>query len=125
MTQTHTPLPWAVFNGVNIYPANDTAGRFYIADCDPESACLEEMALAVGEHPFTDSTFEMKKADATFIVTACNSYYDNQALIASQAAEIARLREALKKIADPKQLASHGDPTALRDVARAALEPRS
>ncbi len=37
--------------------------------------------------------------------------------------EIERLRAALSEIADPKRLASHGDPVVLRDHARAALAP--
>ena len=36
-------------------------------------------------------------------------------------AEVARLRAALEDIADPTRLTSHGDPTVLRDRARAAL----
>ncbi|WP_156379260.1 hypothetical protein [Rhizobium sp. Root149] len=78
MTQTHTPLPWAENNDLKyfeVWAKDDEANDRHII-------CALEGPDA--------------KANAAFIVTACNSYYDNQATIASQAAEIAALREALK-----------------------------
>ncbi len=46
---------------------------------------------------------------------------DGSALDAVVAQRTAGLREALRDIADPNRLTSHGDPTVLRDRARAAL----
>jgi len=31
----HTPGPWAVFNGTDIFPDNDLGGDRHIADCFP------------------------------------------------------------------------------------------
>ena len=69
-------MPWEVCNGIDIYPVGDVEARHYVADCDPDGACLGTMSLGDGEHPHTDSNFETKKADAAFIVRACNSHYD-------------------------------------------------
>lgn len=94
----HTPLPWEVCNGIDIYPVGDIAARHYVADCDPDGACLADMALDVGEHPHTDSTYEMKKANAEFIVRACNSHYDLLDAVQRAEAMIELMRSAAYQV---------------------------
>lgn len=89
MTQTHTPLPWELRRGVgDDYEVFPTRGG------PPKHGSWAEVAVCPDQYDEEDEA----RANATFIVTACNSYYDNQATIASQAAEIARLREALTEV---------------------------
>lgn len=75
MTQTHTPLPWAKEMFVD---NRKHGGDHHTYRITPQRGVYGTL-------------FEY---DADYALLACNSYYDNQALIASQAAEIARLREA-------------------------------
>lgn len=79
----HTPLPWV------------TAGRNgagdHIHGNDGEVAWCRTY---VGIHS------DAIKANAAFIVEACNSHYDNLATIAALKAENGRLREALDECED-------------------------
>lgn len=56
----HTPGPWRVFNGTDIFPDDaDTEGTRHIADCDMVNNISGDEA----------------RANAEFIVRACNSHY--------------------------------------------------
>ncbi|MEQ9634636.1 MAG: hypothetical protein RLW68_00980 [Devosia marina] len=64
--QTHTPGPWEVCNGTDVYPVGDLKARHFIADCDPDGAPLEND----GEHHNTDATYAEAKANARLIAQA-------------------------------------------------------
>lgn len=56
MTSKHTPGPWKVFNGTDVYPDDDdTEGMRYIADCAPV---------------YDDLSFEQRRANARLIAAA-------------------------------------------------------
>lgn len=66
----HTPGPWEVHNGTDVYPVGDYKARFYVADCDPDDAPLASKILEPGDHPRTDATYEQAKANARLIAAA-------------------------------------------------------
>lgn len=68
----HTPTPWEVCNGTDIFPVDDPEARRYIANCDPEDAPVEND----GDHPYTDMNFAEAKANTAFIVRAVNAHDD-------------------------------------------------
>lgn len=66
----HTPGPWEVHNGTDVYPVDDEKARFYVADCDPDNAPVASSLLEPGEHPNTDATYEQAMANARLIAAA-------------------------------------------------------
>lgn len=89
MEVKHTPLPWEVCNGIDIYPVGDVQARHYVANVDPDNAPFEG-----GVSRDTDSTYQMKMADAEFIVRACNSHYDLLEALTTFVAEYVALVES-------------------------------
>lgn len=98
----HTNLPWKVVS----YPHFDN-GNIYtsIQPVNVDEEDMKPLAMANGEfhvcrmsHTAAPWRFEYHRANAAFIVEACNSFYDSQEAIAAKDAEIAKLREALSQI---------------------------
>lgn len=74
----------------------------------------EEFVLFVGHSTTGDKFFTLEAAKAA-------AQSDYTARILAAVPMLAEVIGALADIADPKRLASHGDPTVLRDHARAIL----
>ena len=103
----HTPLPWKVVS----VPHFDS-GLVYtsVQPVNVDEEAMKPLAMANGEyhvcrmsHTAAEWRFAYHRANASFIVEACNAYYENQAALASHTsalaerdAEIAQYREALK-----------------------------
>lgn len=51
MNTKHTPGPWAIFNGVDIYPDNgDKRARHHIAEVSPEGYLTDDCDITSDEH---------------------------------------------------------------------------
>ena len=98
----HTPLPWKMVSASNFENGNVYTS---IQPVNVDEYAMKPLAMMNGEyhvcrmsHTAAECRFNYHRANAAFIVTACNSHYDNIATIAALKAENERLREALEKI---------------------------
>ena len=69
MKTKHTPGPWEVWNGTDVFPLSDFNARKHIADCDPQNAPADNIAGAY-DHPRTDMTYGEAQANARLISAA-------------------------------------------------------
>lgn len=100
----HTALPWKVvsepnFDNGNVYTS--------IQPVNVDEEAMKPLAMMSGEfhvcrmsHTAAPWRFNYYRANAAFIVEACNSYYTMRESIASKDAEITRLREAIQEACD-------------------------
>lgn len=118
MDAKHTSLPWKVvsaphFDNGNVYTS--------VQPVNVDEEAMRPLAMASGEfhvcrmsHTAAPWRFNYHRANAEFIVKACNAYYENQA-------EIARLRDALSRILGyDRNYYDNGRP-GYEDIARTAL----
>ena len=97
-------------SALTVTPAPD------VVEIDLRAVSMEEIEKAAGQSPWVPPEYTMNE-----IVSDCCSFLREPRESAPDAGNVQALVEAVKDIADPKRLTSHGDPTVLRDHARAAL----
>lgn len=92
----HTPLPWKMVSAPNFDNGNVYTS---VQPVNVDEETMKPMAMMNGEHHVCRMShtaapwrFEYHRANAAFIVEACNSYYENCADLAAKDAEIERLR---------------------------------
>lgn len=107
MDMKHTALPWKVvsdphFDNGNVYTS--------IQPVNVDEEVMKPLAMMNGEfhvcrmsHTAAPWRFNYHRANAAFIVEACNSYYQMRDDLAAKDAEIARLRSALHEIASTEE----------------------
>lgn len=110
----HTALPWKVvsepnFDNGNVYTS--------IQPVNVDEEAMKPLAMMSGEfhvcrmsHTAAPWRFYYHRANAAFIVEACNSYYTMREAIASKDAEIALLREAMQEACDLLTERTYGSP---------------
>lgn len=100
----HTALPWKVVSDPHF-----DSGLVYtsIQPVNADAEAMKPLAMMNGEfhvarmsHTAAPWRFNYHRANAAFIVDACNSYYAVREAIDAKDAEIAKLREALTFYAD-------------------------
>lgn len=98
----HTPLPWKVVSDPHF-----DSGLVYtsVQPVEVVEDAMKPLAMANGEyhvcrmsHTAASWRFNYHRANAAFIVLACNSYYETQASLAAKDAEIAALQLRLDAV---------------------------
>lgn len=92
----HTSLPWSISHGYDLSNLDGFASS-YVCGPDPNSIGIK-IATPWIEGAWDDDA--EAKANAEFIVTACNAHYDNLARITQLEVERAELVEALGRLVD-------------------------
>ncbi|WP_018445568.1 hypothetical protein [Rhizobium gallicum] len=121
----HTALPWKVVSEPNF-----DNGLVYtsIQPVNVDAEAMKALAMMNGEfhvcrmsHTAAPWRFNYYRANAAFIVDACNSYYQMRDALAAKDAEIERLRAALSEIATTEEYRGLSAEEAM-GVAQAALK---
>lgn len=91
----HTPLPWKAVSEPNF-----SNGMVYtsIQPVEPDEEALKQLGMMNGEyhvcrmsHTAAPWRFEYHRANAAFIVDACNTYYEMRTALAAKDAELNRI----------------------------------
>lgn len=121
--QKHTPEPWKVSKKANRFICTETGE--VIAMCDGLQAIELDKANARRIVACINAMAGIDDDNVLFrrgsIGTVRKHIVTKQVQIEKLTAQRDQLRAALKAIADPYQVPSHGDPSELREYARAAL----
>ncbi|MGR9274676.1 hypothetical protein ACU8KI_08700 [Rhizobium leguminosarum] len=121
----HTALPWKVVSDPHF-----DSGLVYtsIQPINIDQEAMKPLAMMNGEfhvcrmsHTAALWRFNYHRANAAFIVEACNSYYQTRDALVAKDAEIERLRAALHEIATTEEYRGLSAEEATR-VAQGALK---